>query len=89
MVAYEITAEMNLKNIIAESREVSQALNVFADKLEEIQNKYKNNNEISYTPEEVGKILIEKGQEHGRKWCDITRFTPSEVIEILKAESEV
>lgn len=93
MVAYEITAEMNLKNIIAESREVSQALNGFADKLEEIQNKYKNNDEISYTPEEVGKILITEGQEHGRKYGlklgDTIKFTPLEVEKILKVESEV
>lgn len=34
MTTYEITAEMNLKNIIAESREVAQALNEFADDLE-------------------------------------------------------
>ena len=37
---YEITAEMNLKNIIAESREVAQALNDFADNLERIERKY-------------------------------------------------
>lgn len=37
---YTITAEMNLKNIIAESREVAQALNEFADKLERIEKKY-------------------------------------------------
>ena len=40
MATYEITAEMNLKKIIAESREVAQALNEFADKLEQIQKKY-------------------------------------------------
>lgn len=40
MAEYEITAEMNLKKIIAESREVSQALNEFADKLEQIEKKY-------------------------------------------------
>lgn len=37
---YEITAEMNLKNIIAESREVAQTLNEFADDLERIERKY-------------------------------------------------
>ncbi len=37
---YEITAEMNLKNIIAESREVAQALNDFAENLERIEKKY-------------------------------------------------
>ena len=93
MAVYEITAEMNLKNIIAESREVSQVLNDFADKLEEIQNKYKNNDEIIYTPEEVVGILINEGQEHGRKYGlhlgDTIKFSPSEVMKILKAESEV
>lgn len=92
MVAYEITAEMNLKNIISESKEVAQALNDFADNLEEIQNKYKNNDEISYTPEEVVAKLIEEGQEHGRKYGlklgDTIKFTPSEAMKILKAESE-
>ena len=37
---YKITAEMNLKTIIAESKEVAQALNEFADKLERIEKKY-------------------------------------------------
>jgi hypothetical protein len=40
MATYEITAEMNLKKIIAESREVVQALNEFADNLERIKKKY-------------------------------------------------
>ena len=40
MERYEVTAEMNLKNIIAESREVAQALNEFADNLEQIEKKY-------------------------------------------------
>jgi hypothetical protein len=40
MAKYEITAEMNLKNIIAESREVAQALNEFANNLERIERKY-------------------------------------------------
>ena len=38
---YEITAEMNLKNIIAEVKDVSHALLDFADRLEEIEKKYK------------------------------------------------
>ena len=37
---YEITAEMNLEKIIAESREVAQALTEFADNLERIEKKY-------------------------------------------------
>lgn len=40
MATYEITAEMNLKKTIAESREVAQALNEFADNLERIEKKY-------------------------------------------------
>ena len=36
----KITLELNLKNIIAESREVAQALNEFADNLEQIEKKY-------------------------------------------------
>ena len=40
MTTYEITAELNLKKIIAESREVAQALNEFADSLERIEKKY-------------------------------------------------
>lgn len=40
MATYEITAEMNLKKIVAESREVAQVLNDFADNLERIGKKY-------------------------------------------------
>ena len=40
MATYEITAEMNLKKIIDESREVAQALNEFANNLERIEKKY-------------------------------------------------
>lgn len=47
MATYEITAEMNLKGIIAESREVAQALNEFADNLEQIEKKYAEPQEIS------------------------------------------
>jgi len=48
--------------------------------------------ETSYTPEEVRNILIEEGQEHGSayglKLGDIIKFSPTEVEQILKAESE-
>ena len=40
MATYEITAELNLKKIIAMSREVAQALNEFADNIEQIEKKY-------------------------------------------------
>lgn len=40
MAKYEITAELNLKNLILKLREVSQALNECADKLLMIEIKY-------------------------------------------------
>lgn len=40
MAKYEITAELNLKNLILELREVSQVLNECADKLVMIEIKY-------------------------------------------------
>ena len=40
MEPYKIKAELNLKKIAAESREVAQALNEFADALEQIEKKY-------------------------------------------------
>lgn len=40
MTTYEITAKINLKNIIAESRDVARALNEFADDLERTEKKY-------------------------------------------------
>ena len=40
MAKYEISAELNLKTIIAESREVAQSLHEFADNLERIEKKY-------------------------------------------------
>lgn len=39
-MTYEITAELNLKKIIAESKEVAEALNEFADNLKQIEKKY-------------------------------------------------
>lgn len=41
-----IIPELNLKNIIAESREVAQALNEFADDLERIEKKYAEPEEV-------------------------------------------
>ena len=42
---YEITAERNIKKIIAEAKEVAQALNEFADNLEHIEKKYADSQE--------------------------------------------
>ena len=46
MQLYKITAKMNLKNIIAESREVAQVFNEFADNLEQIEKKYTGQREV-------------------------------------------
>ncbi len=40
MKTYEVTVKLSLKKIIAESREVAQVLNEFANKLEQIEKKY-------------------------------------------------
>lgn len=40
MATHKITVEMNLKKIIAESKEVAQAFNEFSDNLERIEKKY-------------------------------------------------
>lgn len=47
MATYEITAKMNLKKIIAESKEVAQTLNEFADNLERIEKKYADPQDMS------------------------------------------
>jgi len=59
MATYEITAEMNLKKIIAESREVAQALNEFANNLERIEKKYGTEDE-KYEMVNLGNGLFEK-----------------------------
>lgn len=40
MATYDITAMMNLNNLISEAKEVAQALTEFADDLEQIDKKY-------------------------------------------------
>jgi hypothetical protein len=44
-MTYEITAELHLKNIIAETRETAEALKDFADRLEQIEKKYTDKSE--------------------------------------------
>lgn len=51
---YIIEPELNLKNIITESRDVAQALNEFADNLEQIEKKYAK-------PLKMGKWLVVEG----------------------------
>lgn len=45
MTKHEITMELDLKNLIAESREVAEALNKFADNIEQIEKKYSESQE--------------------------------------------
>ena len=45
MAEYEIKAKMNLQNMIAEVCEVAQTLYEFADRLQEIENKYSDKEE--------------------------------------------
>lgn len=63
---YEITAEMNLRNIIEETREVSRALYEFADKLESIERKYKELQKPSVKPQEP-------------KWIPVSERLPEEI----------
>ena len=51
MTPYKITAEMNLKKIIAESWEVAQALNEFAGNLEKIEKKYADSQKNEEVPD--------------------------------------
>jgi hypothetical protein len=61
MIINEITAVMNLKTLIDESREVAQALNEFADELERIEKKYAEPQENEDKGEKNGQIgLIQK-----------------------------
>lgn len=60
MARYECTVEMNLKKIINESRKVAQALNEFADNIEQIEKKYAKVQEES---KDKGKNNLEKAKE--------------------------
>ena len=61
MAAYNITATMNLKNLISEVREVAQAVNELADDLECIENKYGTKAEDEeYEMVDLGNGLFEK-----------------------------
>ena len=59
MATYDITATMNLKNLISEAREVAQAMNEFADDLERIENKYGTEDE-EYEMVDLGNGEFEK-----------------------------
>ena len=75
MEAREITATLNLKKIIAESREVAQALNEFADDLERIEEKYADPQEKRCTDcNHYGKLSL----DCGRCDDDCSMFEPQE-----------
>ena len=60
---YKITMELNLEKIIAESREVAQALNEFADELKRIGNKYGTETEAEIWAEKIKKDMAEGNGE--------------------------
>ena len=74
MKPHKITVEMNLKNIIAESRGVAQALNKFADELEQIEKEHgdpqeSEEDEVYSFPEVFGEpieMLINGVWVHGK-----------------------
>lgn len=57
METYNITATVNLNNLISEAREVAQALSDFADNIERIERKY---DEENYEMVDLGNGLYEK-----------------------------
>ena len=63
MARCELIAEMNLKKIIAESREVAQALNEFADNLEQIEKKYEKPQESEVEEKKETDDSIKVGDE--------------------------
>lgn len=79
MKPYIINAEMHLKNIIAESREVAQALKDFADRLEQIEKKYADKPEADRQEQEKSYGVYEV-----YTWDDVTY----ELIEKYETRSE-
>ena len=70
MKPYKITAELNLEKIIAESREVAQALNEFADNLEQIEKKYAETQEGEKSCTNCKFWLLDKDDPNRRcKYC--------------------
>lgn len=79
MEAYEITAKMNLKDIITEARDVAQVFNEFANNLEQIEKKY--NKEVDVLDQIRSEIV------HLHDWA----FSREEILRIIdkyKTESE-
>ena len=72
MATYEITAEMNLKKIIAKSREVAQVFNSFADDLEQIEKKYAETQESKDQKNDLCELCLRDPSECKRQLthCD-------------------
>ena len=68
-MTYKITAELDLKKIIAESREVAQVFNELADNLESIEKKYAEQQESEtgmseeISREEIAALLARESEE--------------------------
>ena len=87
MAKYEITAEMNLKTIIAETKEVAQALLDFADRLTEIDEKYsEEDGDRAVSLNAVLEILKKMPNDNPSYWntCDVInrQDTIDEVLEL-------
>lgn len=72
MATYDITATMNLKNIISEAREVAKAVDEFADDLERIEGRYNEETE----PCETNLQALQKmdAEELARFITDLTHY---------------
>lgn len=84
MAAYEITAEMNLKKIIAEVKEFAKAMNKFAEDLEQIEKKYADD-----IPQETVTEFADRCRECGARYGKLLKKSEWEHDhEILKAHSD-
>lgn len=75
MATYDITATMNLKNIISEAREVAKAVDEFADDLEHIEERY-NKEDEEVEPCETNLQALQKmdAKELGLLLTDIEHY---------------
>ena len=84
MEAYKIEAELNLKNIIAELREVAQALNEFADNLERIEKKYADARGKNRADDVLDEVKAEILDEAEYAYADFDRYKE----DVLHAEPD-
>ena len=83
-------AELNLSNFIEEAREVAQALNEFADNLEQIEKKYAESNceDCDYTDIADWEQDKTTGKAKPVYWCERYREMCSSISECQYKERE-